>query len=105
MTRRGTRPVAVATTLPLLGGLAGAGLIRGGPAAAGTGLDSGKTAGRAKPIRLADTSIIIETNATDGDAGLQVFLDGEDWREMSVTGRTDDRCSPSRTREASRPGG
>ena len=28
--------------------------------------------------------MIIEVNATDGDAGLQVFLDGEPWSEMAV---------------------
>jgi hypothetical protein len=58
----------------VLGTLAGLGLDRGGPAAAG-----------ARGIRLADASIIVEKNATDGDAGLQVFLDGEGWREMTVT--------------------
>ena len=30
--------------------------------------------------------MIVEVNATDGDAGLQVFLDGEPWKSMSVTG-------------------
>jgi hypothetical protein len=42
-------------------------------------------------VRLAAATMIVEVNATDGDAGLQVFLDGEPWRSMSVTapdGRT-----------------
>jgi hypothetical protein len=39
-----------------------------------------------KPIRLADSRLIVEVNATDGDAGLQVFLDGEPWRSMTMTG-------------------
>ena len=39
-----------------------------------------------KPIRLADTRLIVEVNATDGDAGLQVFLDGEPWRSMTISG-------------------
>ena len=30
--------------------------------------------------------MIVEINATDGDAGLQVFLDGEAWKTMRVTG-------------------
>lgn len=30
--------------------------------------------------------MIVEVNATDGDAGLQVFLDGEPWKSMRVTG-------------------
>jgi hypothetical protein len=45
----------------------------------------------AKPIRLADATMIVEVNATDGDAGLQVFLDGEAWRSMKISspnGRT-----------------
>jgi hypothetical protein len=39
-----------------------------------------------KPIRLAKSTLIVEVNATDGDAGLQVFLDGEPWRSMTMTG-------------------
>ena len=34
--------------------------------------------------RLAASNIFIEINATDGDAGIQVFLDGEDWDRMNV---------------------
>jgi hypothetical protein len=40
----------------------------------------------AKPVRLAEASLIVEVNATDGDAGLQVFLDGDPWRSMTITG-------------------
>jgi hypothetical protein len=40
----------------------------------------------AKPIRLAESTLIVEVNATDGDAGLQVFLDGEPWRSMTMSG-------------------
>jgi Fibronectin type III domain len=39
----------------------------------------------AKPVRLAEATLIVEVNATDGDAGLQVFLDGEPWRSMRIT--------------------
>ncbi len=35
---------------------------------------------------LDDARIIVETNFTDGDAGIQVFLDGEGWKTMSVKG-------------------
>jgi hypothetical protein len=38
----------------------------------------------AKAMRLADSTVIVETNATDGDAGLQFFLDGEPWRSMKI---------------------
>jgi hypothetical protein len=45
----------------------------------------------AKPIQLEEATMIIELNSTDGDAGLQAFLDGEPWNEMSISspdGRT-----------------
>jgi hypothetical protein len=43
------------------------------------------TAGaEAKTIPFADARLKIEVNATDGDAGLQVFLDGEPWRAVSL---------------------
>jgi len=38
-----------------------------------------------KPIRLDEATMIIEVNATDEDAGLQVFLDGEPWRSMTIS--------------------
>ncbi|MGH8829445.1 MAG: hypothetical protein ACRDVZ_17935, partial [Jiangellaceae bacterium] len=40
-------------------------------------------AGR-KTIPFADARLKIEVNATDGDAGLQVLLDGEAWNEVSI---------------------
>jgi hypothetical protein len=40
---------------------------------------------RTKTIRLDEATMIVEVNATDGDAGLQVFLDGEPWRRMTIT--------------------
>ena len=36
-------------------------------------------------IPLADARIIIEINATDGDAGIQIFLDGEGWNVCQVS--------------------
>jgi hypothetical protein len=54
------------------------------------GLDQASKAA-SKPIRLAQATMIVEVNATDGDAGLQVFLDGEPWRSMAISdpnGRT-----------------
>ncbi len=35
-------------------------------------------------VRLDETAIYIEINDTDGDAGIQVFLDGEQWDTMEV---------------------
>ena len=52
----------------------------------------------AKPIRLAEASMIVEINATDGDAGLQVFLDGEPWRRMTLTAPNDRRILAINTR-------
>jgi hypothetical protein len=40
----------------------------------------------AKPVKLAEATMIVEINATDGDAGLQVFLDGKPWKSMRVNG-------------------
>jgi Fibronectin type III domain len=76
------RPIHIAA------GVAALALLALGGTALGHGQGS-KTA--SNPIRLADATMIVEVNATDGDAGLQVFLDGEPWRSMRITspdGRT-----------------
>jgi uncharacterized membrane protein len=36
-------------------------------------------------VRLEEATMIVEVNATDGDAGLQVFLDGEPWSSMTIS--------------------
>lgn len=36
------------------------------------------------PIPFDETKIIIEVNDTDGDAGIQVFIDGEAWKEVTI---------------------
>jgi hypothetical protein len=80
MTRSFPRPKAgLPAALVLLAGIAG---FVGIAAATSNGSPGGEVA--AKPIRLADATMIIEVNATDRDAGLQVFLDGEPWSEMAV---------------------
>jgi hypothetical protein len=46
---------------------------------------AGARTGRAgRAIRFADARMIIELNATDGDAGFQIFADAEPWREFEV---------------------
>ncbi len=35
--------------------------------------------------KLAEAAIFFEINDTDGDAGIQIFLDGEGWNSMTVT--------------------
>jgi hypothetical protein len=37
------------------------------------------------PAPFADARLKIEYNATDGDAGLQVFVDADAWRSLSIT--------------------
>ncbi len=37
-----------------------------------------------KPTPFADASVIVEVNDTDGDAGLQIFLDADAWRRVRV---------------------
>ena len=56
-----------------------------GIAAAGS-LPTPLAGAAANPVRLAQAKLIVEVNATDGDAGLQVFLDGEAWRSMTISG-------------------
>jgi hypothetical protein len=72
---------------PAVAGLTASALLAGiAAASSGEGAEP-----VAKPLRLADATMIVEVNETDGDAGLQVFLDGEPWKSMRVTspsGRT-----------------
>jgi hypothetical protein len=60
------------------------------PAAAALAVGAAASADRAgssaTAVRLAEATMIVEVNATDGDAGLQVFLDGEPWKSMRVSG-------------------
>jgi hypothetical protein len=37
-----------------------------------------------KPLRFEAHDLYIETNATDGDAGLQLFADAEEWRSFKL---------------------
>jgi hypothetical protein len=69
--------------LTLIGaGVAGLALL----ALGGAALDRGQASEAAsQPVRLAAATLIIEVNETDGDAGLQFFLDGEPWRSMTIS--------------------
>jgi hypothetical protein len=63
-------------------GVAGLALL----ALGGTMLGRGQASEAAsQPVRLAAATLIIEVNETDGDAGLQFFLDGEPWRSMTIS--------------------
>lgn len=37
-----------------------------------------------KPIAFSDARVIVEVNDTDGDAGLQIFVDAEAWKQVAV---------------------
>jgi hypothetical protein len=37
-----------------------------------------------KPVAFADARLIIEVNSTDGDAGLQIFVDAPAWKQVAV---------------------
>ena len=45
-----------------------------------------------KPVEFTDARLKVEINATDGDAGLQIFLDGEAWNTWSYSTHRATRC-------------
>jgi hypothetical protein len=62
----------------------------GGAAAIGSGGREGAAA-QARPIPFEASDLFIEINATDGDAGLQMNLGGDEWRRLVLrdpSGRT-----------------
>ena len=44
----------------------------------------GHTGAAKRPLEFADARLIIEFNSTDEDVGVQVFLDGEPWKNLSI---------------------
>ncbi len=62
------------------------------------GAESGSASKPSKTVRLDEATMIVEVNATDGDAGLQIFLDGEPWRRMTITAPTGQRIVAVNTR-------
>jgi hypothetical protein len=77
MTRR-VRPVAL--LLALGAASAGAVAASGGNATGGSSAEAAK----AKPLRYEQHELYIEYNATDGDAGLQLAADAEDWKRFTL---------------------
>jgi hypothetical protein len=53
-------------------------------AAVAVALAYGLAAPQVQAAQLAETAIYFEINDTDGDAGVQIFLDGEGWNGMKV---------------------
>jgi hypothetical protein len=69
---------------PMLIAAGAAALALGGVGSTALGRDQTSEAA-GKPIPLAAATLIIEVNATDGDAGLQFFLDGDPWNAMTIS--------------------
>jgi hypothetical protein len=68
--------------------LAGAGAATGFALASA---DSGSDTCSSDPVPFKAATLIVETNATDGDAGLQIFLDHEPWRSVTIDGPDGER--------------
>jgi hypothetical protein len=72
--RRTVGAVALVTAVAAVS--AGAVAMAGGGGAA--------PAAKKKPLRFEAHDLYIEYNATDGDAGLQLFADAEDWKRFKL---------------------
>ena len=57
----------------------------GGSESASGGDSPSEDDGNGEVVEFKEASLIVETNATDGDAGLQVFLDHEPWRSIAIS--------------------
>lgn len=78
--------IGLATGAAVIGLGTGAGFASGAGddkslAGAITGAQKGQ-----KLVRPDESTVVVEVNSTEGDAGIQLFLDGEPWRWMTVTG-------------------
>lgn len=84
MTRR-LGAIAFLIALPAAGAGAVAGASDGdGSEAVAPAATSERAAPAQRPLRYDEHDLFIETNATDRDAGLQMKLDGEDWRRLKL---------------------
>lgn len=83
--RRRTWTIGIVTVL--LASVAGAAGVAAGPARDAAAAGQGNVS---KVVQLKDARLKFEINATDGDGGVQVFIDADSWRQMSIfdpTGR------------------
>jgi hypothetical protein len=71
---------AVALSIAVAAGSAG--VIAAATAKSGPASNAAK---KSKPVEFEAHDLYIETNATDGDAGLQLFADAEDWKSFRLT--------------------
>lgn len=84
---------AVAATAPLLAGS----LVTAGHAAGGQSVETEGQAAR-KVVKIEDARLKFEINATDGDGGVQLFLDAEQWRRMSIFDKSGRRIFSTETK-------
>lgn len=66
-------------------------------AAIGVGAAPGSPAGGVKSVKVKDARLKFEINATDRDGGVQVFIDAESWKEMSIFDPAGRRIFTTRT--------
>jgi hypothetical protein len=71
-------------TLAVSAALLAAAVATGGLAAAGSGTAGAGDRRSSAVVRLKDARLKFEINATDRDGGVQVFIDAESWRQMSI---------------------
>lgn len=75
----------VAVAVAAVGGSAGAFAAKGERHGTSARERTGATvAASRKPLRFEAHDLYIETNATDGDAGLQLFADAEEWKSFRL---------------------
>ncbi len=72
-------------------------LVVGGMAAAPALADSGSGGRHTETIELKDARLKFEINATDGDGGVQLFIDGEQWERLTMRDPHGRRLFTSRT--------
>jgi hypothetical protein len=84
--------VALVLVTAVAGALAAVGAAgRDGATAGGSGPDHAALTAQRKPIRFEVSDLFIAIHATDGDAGLQMNLESEEWRRFTLrdpNGRT-----------------
>lgn len=90
------RAHAIAAAALLLGSAGLAPSAVGELGSSGAAIDQGPAASRVV-THLEDARLKFEINATDQDGGVQVFIDAEEWRSMSIFDQSGHRVFSTRT--------
>jgi hypothetical protein len=69
---------------PIIIGLASLSLVAGTAVASASTRSSGSPAPESGTVKFSDSRLKVEINATDGDAGLQQFIDGDPWKRARI---------------------